>query len=122
MKLAFYNFFIVVITLIISSCRKFVDIPLPINQLSTSLVFNNDSSAVQAIKGIYSEMMNSPSQFSNGYMTYYGGLAADELYYYTAGGARDEFLYNEISPLITAPSHPFSGTPVINISIRPISL
>jgi starch-binding outer membrane protein, SusD/RagB family len=85
------------ILFLISSCKKFTEVSHPIDQLSTSLVFKNDLSAIEAIDGIYSEMMNKSSQFSSGYMTFYAGMSADELYYYTAS-SKDEFVTNEISP------------------------
>lgn len=85
--------------LLSGACKKYTDIPLPPDQLGTTYVFNNDSTAIQSVLGIYSEMMNSSTQFSSGNTTFYAGMAADELYYYTPGTARDEFMLNELSVL-----------------------
>lgn len=93
------RFKIILLTLIAASfcsCKKFVEIPLPDNQLTTDFVFDNDNTAVQAITGIYSNMMRNSQQFSSGYTTFFTGLAADELFYYTTSD-RDEFLNNQIS-------------------------
>ncbi len=96
-KLSLFIAFIV--TIFVSACKKFADIPLPVDQLGTEFVFNNDSTAVQSVLGIYSEMMNSSTQFSSGNTTFYTGMSADELYYYTPGSSRDEFIANELSVL-----------------------
>lgn len=96
-KLSFYKVSLIIILL--SACKKFADIPLPIDQLGTEYVFNNDSTAIQSVTGIYSEMMNGSTQFSSGYTTFYAGMTSDELYYYTPGSARDEFIVNELSVL-----------------------
>lgn len=80
------------------SCKKFVEIPLPDNQLTADFVFDNDNTAVQTVTGIYSNMMRNSQQFSSGYTTFFTGLAADELFYYTTSD-RDEFLNNQISTI-----------------------
>ncbi len=79
-----------------TSCKKFLEIPPPVNQLVSSSVFENEASANAALVGIYSEMMNNAQQFSSGYVTFFAGMAADELYFYTPG-YRDEFVQNKIT-------------------------
>lgn len=54
----------VVLLIINSSCRKFVEIAPPVDQLSTTTVFDTDSAAMQAVNGIYSEMMNLSPNFA----------------------------------------------------------
>jgi hypothetical protein len=88
------SFFIVFI--LISSCKKFVEVPLPADQLTSDFVFTNDNSAVQALNGIYSKMMENQQLFSSGLTTLFTGLYSDELYYYTPG-FRDEFLNDQIT-------------------------
>jgi starch-binding outer membrane protein, SusD/RagB family len=88
------SFFIVFI--LISSCKKFVEVPLPADQLTSGFVFTNDNSAVQALNGIYSKMMENQQLFSSGLTTLFTGLYSDELYYYTPS-FRDEFLNNQIT-------------------------
>lgn len=82
--------------LVNSSCKKFVDINPPINQITGDEAFKNDASATAIVTGIYSEMMNNPAQFSSGFTTLYAGMCADELYYYSSGN-NDEFVTNQIS-------------------------
>lgn len=80
----------------ISSCKKFVEVPLPTSQVTSDFVFSNDQASIQAITGIYSKMMEDPQRFTAGYTTFFAGMAADELLYYT-NSMRDEFEENQIS-------------------------
>ncbi|HWJ29468.1 MAG TPA: RagB/SusD family nutrient uptake outer membrane protein, partial [Flavisolibacter sp.] len=79
-----------------TSCKKYLQIPGPSDQLNTNVVFASDATATEAVLGIYHEMMNSQNQFTNGFTTLYAGLYADELHYYTPG-ARDEFEADQIT-------------------------
>lgn len=79
-----------------SSCKKFVEIPPPINQIVSPLPFANDATATGAVIGIYSEMMRSLNLFSSNCTTLYAGMAADELYFYSPS-IRDEFIKNQIT-------------------------
>lgn len=93
-----------------TSCKKFVNIPLPDDQLTSDFVFSNDNSALDALNGIYSEMMEDRQQFCSGYTTYFAGLSSDELYYYTPS-FRDEFSKNQISIANQANIESFFWTP-----------
>jgi starch-binding outer membrane protein, SusD/RagB family len=98
MRIKLFLIAFLLISLITISCKKFVEIPLPDNQLTTDFVFSNDNTAIQTITGIYSNMMNNSQQFSCGFITFFAGMSADELYYYTSS-TRDEFLNNQISTI-----------------------
>ncbi len=78
------------------SCKKFVEVAPPTNQIINPLPFTNDATAAATIIGIYSEMMRSPNQFSDNLTSLYEGMAADELYFYSPS-LRDEFVNNEIT-------------------------
>lgn len=78
------------------SCKKFVDVPTPTNQIVNPIPFNNDATATATVIGIYSEMMRSSYQFSDGLTSLYAGMSADELYYYSPS-SRDEFVKNKIT-------------------------
>lgn len=82
--------------MILNSCKKFTDIDNPTDQLNSDLVFADSSTAVSTVTGIYSEMLTGRNLFSNSETTLYGGLSADELYFYTPG-TRDEFTKNQIT-------------------------
>jgi len=63
----------------LSSCKQFVEIAPPVNQLNANKVFTDDKTATAAIVGIYSDM-----EFSlpvGSYLTLLPGLSADELVY-----------------------------------------
>ena len=78
------------------ACKKFVEIPQPVDQLTSEFVFSDDNSAIKALTGIYSEMQRDQQQFSSGFTTFFAGMSADELNYYTPS-FRDEFINNEIT-------------------------
>src|SRR5690606_28955298 len=81
----------------ITSCKKFVDIPPTPTQILNYKVFENDATAAKAITGIYIQMINSNNIFSSGNTTFYPGMSADELYFYSTD-ATQEFLKNDIGP------------------------
>lgn len=100
MKTTFMNIKIKLLLLVllvsITSCKKFVDIKPPINQITGEEAFKNDATATAIVTGIYSEMMKNSIQFSSGFTTIYAGMCADELYNYSSGN-NDEFVNNQIT-------------------------
>lgn len=82
---------------LLHSCKKFVEVENPADQLNSDVVFTDSSTATSAITGIYSEMLTNRNLFSNSAVTLYTGMSADELYYYTPG-LKDEFTHNQITP------------------------
>jgi starch-binding outer membrane protein, SusD/RagB family len=81
----------------LGGCKKFVTVPPPPERPTTDVLFSSEAAARGVLSGIYFEMVSAPSLFSGGLTTLLGGLAADELLYYTPG-LRDEFARNEITP------------------------
>ena len=79
-------------------CRKLAEVKTPDHLVLSDVTFGSDATALSALTGIYSEMAATANTFMNSATTLYGGLAADELTYYTPG-TRDEFSKNEISLL-----------------------
>jgi starch-binding outer membrane protein, SusD/RagB family len=91
--------FTLVITLQVSllpSCKKFIAVDDPNDQLNSDMVFSDSSTATSAITGIYSEMLTSRNLFTNSSVTLNGGMSADELYYYSPG-LNEEFTKNQIT-------------------------
>ena len=78
------------------SCRKFVAVDPPTNQVTSETVFTSEATARATVNGIYIQMMNDPNQFTSGLTTFYAGLAADELAPYSPGNL-EEFRLNKIS-------------------------
>ncbi len=97
-SILYKTFFLYSIILIVvfSSCKKFIDIPPPSYQVSSEQVFTNDATATAAVIGIYSEMMATQNQFASSDVTLYTGLYSDELTYYSPTD-RDEFIASQLS-------------------------
>ena len=81
---------------VFTSCKKFIEVGYPNDQLNSNIVFSDSSSATSAITGIYSEMLTNRNLFSNSAITLYGGMSADELYSY-GPGLKEEFSKNQIT-------------------------
>lgn len=67
------------------SCKKMVEVPLPINSVTDEEIFRTDAMALSSMANVYSQMVNGPLTFNNGYTTILTGMSADELFYYGAG-------------------------------------
>lgn len=71
--------FLIFGSLLISSCKKFIEIPPPVNQPTTVNVFSDDQTATSAVNGLYSSMMVQNFGIMNSGVTLYPALSADEL-------------------------------------------
>jgi hypothetical protein len=83
---------------IICSCKKYLDVDLASNIVIADQVFASDEKARSALLGLYANMINNGSQFSNWLVTAYSGLSSDELVRFNAGVNEQDFLFNEIKP------------------------
>lgn len=95
-----YTFFIllILVSLLTSSCKKFVTIPPPEVQLESSQVFSNDQSAISAVVGLYSQYVQTSFALTNGGATIYPALSSDEIYNTSANVDYDAFKTNSIIP------------------------
>lgn len=80
-----------------TSCKKFVDIDPPQNQLISELVFQDDKTADAAVAGIYSRM-NAYNSGPSVNSTFLPGFGANELYYALSSAAFNEFRDNSLDP------------------------
>lgn len=96
MKVICTVFFIFII--VFSSCKKFVAIPPPQNQVVTATAFASDQSATSAIAGLYSQIMQTNLLMLNGAMSLFPALSADELYNTSPSPMITPFTNNAISP------------------------
>lgn len=82
--------YIILLLVLTTSCKKFIDVDEPKTEIGTGTVFASDKTAISALMGIYSDMMAdgyaSGSLNSTGVI---GGLAADE---YQAYSTEAQFL------------------------------
>ncbi len=84
---------LLIIALSISSCKKFVEIDPPINQITSASAFSTDATATAAIVGIYSRLSQSGIIKD---ITPYSSMYADELINYAEGNA-SEFTKSELT-------------------------
>ncbi|WP_346319159.1 RagB/SusD family nutrient uptake outer membrane protein [Chitinophaga sp. YIM B06452] len=85
--------------LLLAGCDKFVDVPLPISQLSTEATFADNEKAGSAIRGIYASTQNGfgPGPFS-GTLSGNAGLSADELIKISYNADQEAFQQNNLTP------------------------
>jgi starch-binding outer membrane protein, SusD/RagB family len=79
-----------------SSCKQFVEVPAPVDQLNANDVFTDDKTATSAIVGIYSDMESSAPIST--YLTLLPGMSADELNYTSGDQGFLQFVDNGYLP------------------------
>jgi starch-binding outer membrane protein, SusD/RagB family len=83
---------------ILWSCKKYVEIAAPKNQLINSSVFADSTDATSAVLGIYITMMqNFALNISSGGLSLYPGLSSDELYSTSTNSEIKDFANNTLS-------------------------
>ncbi len=82
---------------ILCSCKKFIDIGLPNNQIQSTKVFADDSTATSTLLGLYSEMMRTTLHLTNGGLSLYAGLSSDEITNTSTNASTDPITTNSIS-------------------------
>lgn len=102
MLLRIYNnkaiLFFVLATVLMASCKKFIDAGTPIDRITAATAFSNDASATTAVNGIYSQMQPVLPFIFNGGVTFNAGLSADELVYTGSGADQQAINNNSILP------------------------
>ncbi len=79
-----------------SACKKFVEIDLPKDELTTDKVFADSADANAALVGIYARM-HSGLTFGSGLLTIFPGMSSDELLQ-TASNDNQQFYSNTLLP------------------------
>jgi hypothetical protein len=94
----FFGLILLCLSISCFSCRKFLEIPAPKNQLVNSAVFTESADATNAVIGIYINMMQAFSlNIASGGLTLYPGLSASELYPTNNITDENDFYKNEIA-------------------------
>ena len=83
------------LTMLFTGCKKFVDIGPPKNQLVTQSLFTTNASATAAMTVIYSQIVNRDNLTY--FLSLYGGLSADELKNYSTVNDLIEFYTNQLN-------------------------
>jgi hypothetical protein len=94
-------FAIITIGVMMTSCKKLIEIPEnPKNQISAERVFSDSTNIIAAVSGVYSNFATASSyaQFTSGSITINTGLAADELIVGPNAFGATEFYNNTIAP------------------------
>lgn len=97
MKTAYILTSILGITILISGCNKYLDVGPPEDQLSSSVVFEDDKTAIAATVGLYSSMNAFNSAFANYMVNFMPSMSADEFYYSFSSSTFDEFKNNNLT-------------------------
>ena len=91
----YYTLFFTI--LILLSCRKYVDIPAPNNQLVKELVFSDDKTATATVAGLYGAFNSYNSSLGNVLTNFLPAFSADEFRYIHNSANYDEFSENSLS-------------------------
>jgi starch-binding outer membrane protein, SusD/RagB family len=103
---AFVKLTIILLVLLQLGCKKFVEVSTPATATTGASVYNNNSTAIAVLTGIYTDMSLKGYLEAGGFTTIstLAGLSSDELELYN--GASDAFLIahykNSLSPNTTA--------------------
>lgn len=85
-------------SVILPSCKKFLAIPPPRNEVVSADAFSNDETATSTVVGLYSQIMQINLFMLNGAMSMFPGLSADEIYNTSFNFQAQPFAENQISP------------------------
>jgi len=93
-------FYIFSLPLVNPGCKRFVTIDPPKTSLVSNVVFENESTAIAAVTGIYSNMIGSSNKLSSGNqsISFFTGLYADELTDLSGDPQRIQFYQNALRP------------------------
>lgn len=83
-------------TLLLASCSKYVDTPLPKTELVSELTFTDDKTATAAMTGLYSDMNAFNYFYANVLINYLTAMQADDLYYFSSFANYDVFRNNTL--------------------------
>jgi len=81
-----------------TSCKKFLTIDPPKNQIQTSEVFENDQAAISTVMGLHSQLVTGLLYPANGGITVFAGLSADEILNTNSDPDLDGFTTNNLLP------------------------
>lgn len=98
-KMKRYNINIIILAcaLFFVSCKKYVEIPPPQNQLVSELVFADDKTANATLAGLYTSYNGYNGQFANVNGSFLPAFGADEFYYAFSTADYDEFRDADLS-------------------------
>jgi len=107
--------FICMISMFSFSCKKFVQIDPAPDMISADAVFTSDKTALSAVNGVYLAMREAGRFITNGGLSIYCGLAADDIRNLNSNPNYDPFYTNNLLPTFTVMQNAFWATAYRNI-------
>lgn len=101
--------------LLLFGCKKLLDVPKSSSLVLTKDVFANNETATSAVLGLYNKMVTLNLSISNGGLSIYPALSADELASAGNQTSYDTFLFNAILPTDGIINNNFWSTSYKNI-------
>ncbi len=104
----------------VTSCEKFLEVPLPVDQLATEAVFESKSTIDAAVIGIYNAVASTVHVYDYANVTF----LSDELYYPVTAGTRQDLAIaniNEATSSVTSWSHIYNIVYRANVVIENIT-
>lgn len=92
------RYFLLMVMLLAISCKRSLEIGLPVQLISSDKVFIDDKSAISAVTGIYADMMRPRLHFTGGGLSISGALLADEVTTVQPDASMDEYGSNSLLP------------------------
>ncbi|HUC81385.1 MAG TPA: RagB/SusD family nutrient uptake outer membrane protein [Flavisolibacter sp.] len=96
MKFRFIILLLIAIAGCFAACKKFVDIEPAPELINSEKVFANDATALSAMNGIYIKLRSFSLSLTNGGLSIYTGLSADEIYNTASSSLYDPFFKDSI--------------------------
>lgn len=110
MKSRLYKIIVVLLLLPALGCRKLVTVPPPFTNISAESVFNEDVTAIAAVTGVYSFVMNNATLFfGRSSVTALTALSSDELLPYSAvnDAQLNAYYYNQLAAKVPGVSNAY---------------
>ncbi|HTN17025.1 MAG TPA: RagB/SusD family nutrient uptake outer membrane protein, partial [Chitinophagaceae bacterium] len=86
------------ILFVVCSCKKFVQVEAPSQLIETNAVFSSDKTAISSVTGLYIQMRNQSLSITNGGVSVFAGLSADEIINSVPSTLADPFAKNALLP------------------------
>lgn len=113
--LSFPRISILLLVIMATACKKFVEIDPPVSQITAPSVYSNNTSAAAVMSGLYSTMNTNPGLSSgNVSIGYLEGLASDELKNFSSDPMLTQFYTNALTSASGASSNNYYWPEIYN--------
>jgi starch-binding outer membrane protein, SusD/RagB family len=103
------------ISLLLGSCRKFIQIEPSPNLTASATVFQDNATATAAVLGLYTDMRSSANSYCNAGASLFGALSSDEIYNTTTSTTYDPYYFNDLQASTASVSSNFYAIAYKNI-------